>query len=183
MEAHKFILALSVDTKVETPAPLARKQKCPSVMRRNARRRKTFLASKENDTPTEETTNDVVGVAEVVEDYKSLPSLLTSSHSHHTSTTLPLQVIEEWQVLNLTACNTRSRIMKSTRKGNVVWSKLSRCDPDVWGSRKVLSSHVCSKNIQLILQVNPEEQQAFTTSYFTKTQKATLQSSSVSDGC
>ena len=54
-----------------------------------------FLASEENDTPTEETTNDVVGVAEVVEDYTSLPSLLTSCHSHHTSTNLPLQVIEE----------------------------------------------------------------------------------------
>ena len=54
-----------------------------------------FLASEENDTPTEETTNDVVGVAEVVEDYTSVLSLLTSYHSHHTSTNLPLQVIEE----------------------------------------------------------------------------------------
>ena len=95
MEAHKVILALSVDTNEETPAPVAGKQKSPSVMRRNARRRKTFLASEENDTPSEETTNDVVGVAEFVEDYTSLPSLLTSCHSHHTSTNLPLQVIEE----------------------------------------------------------------------------------------
>ena len=75
---------------MDTPAPLAMTQKSPSVMRRNVRGRKTFLASEENDTP-----NDVVGVAEVVEDYTSLPSLLTSSHSHHISTTLPLQVIEE----------------------------------------------------------------------------------------
>ena len=50
--------SFSLDTKVKTPAPVARKQKSPSEMRRNARRRKTFLASKETDTPTEETTNE-----------------------------------------------------------------------------------------------------------------------------
>ena len=54
---------------MDFPALVARKQKSPSVMRRNVRRRKTFLANEENDTPTEESTNDVVGVAEVVEVY------------------------------------------------------------------------------------------------------------------
>ena len=36
-----------------------------------------FLASEENDTPSEETTNDVFRVAEVVEDDASLSSFLT----------------------------------------------------------------------------------------------------------
>ena len=84
MEAHKVILALSVDTKDETPAPVAGRQKSPSVMRRNARRRKTFLESKETDTPTEDTTNDVVKVAEVVEDDTSLSTPFSPPPPHTT---------------------------------------------------------------------------------------------------
>ena len=46
--------------------------------------RKTFLAIKDTDTPTEETTNDVVKVAEVVEDDTS-PSPPFSPPPPHTT--------------------------------------------------------------------------------------------------
>ena len=80
---------------MKTPAPVARKQKSPSVMRRNARRRKTFLESKETDTPTEDTTNDVVKVAEVVEDDNSPSPPFSPPPSHHSNTPIPSQVVEE----------------------------------------------------------------------------------------
>ena len=61
-QAIKFSLKIgthfsfSLDTKMENPAPLAKKQKSPSALRRNARRRKEFLASKEAKNTSEEST-------------------------------------------------------------------------------------------------------------------------------
>ena len=55
-------------------------------------------------------------------------------------------------------------IMKSARKGNVGWPRLSGCEPGLGGKRAVLSSHLCYKNIHSILQGNPKKQQEFTSS-------------------